>query len=525
MKILVKEKIAEAGIKKLKEAGFEVDVAPQMSREEMLKTINEYDGLIVRSATRVDEEIISKASNLKVIGRAGIGVDNIDLSAATKKGIIVANAPQSNIISVAEHTVALLLAQCRLVPRACLSMKEGKWEKSKFMGTEVYDKILGIVGLGRIGALVASRARGLGMKLLAYDPYVSEERFKQMGIEVADSLEDLLKKSDFITIHLPKVKETMGLIGKKEFSMMKDGVRIVNTARGDIIDEEALADAIKSGKVTSAGIDVYSEEPYVGGPLTNLEQVVLTPHIAASTREAQDKAGTITAEQVIAALKGEFVSNAVNVAVVAPEIVDVFKPFLPLAETLGKLFAKLIDERVGSLDVEYSGDIARGEGVELLTVAMLKGVLESVVQEPVTYVNAPILADERGIVVKESRTSEMCEYMNLITLKKDSLIVAGTLLSPGKMRIVKLFDYDVDVVPSQYMLLIHNEDKPGMIGEIGTILGNNNINIARMQFGRVKARGDAISILNVDEPISKEILKKIEATDGVSEAKSIVLQI
>lgn len=523
MKVLVKEKIADGGIKKLEEAGFEVDVASKMSREEMLKVIDKYDGLIVRSATQVDDEVISKASNLKVIGRAGIGVDNIDLSAATKKGIIVANAPQSNITSVAEHAIALLLAQCRFIPNACASMKCGKWEKSKFVGTEVNDKILGIVGLGRIGTLVAARARGLGIKVLGYDPYVSAERFKRLGIEAADKMEDLLKKSDFITVHLPKTKETMGAIGKKEFSLMKDGVRIINTARGGIIDEEALVEAIKSGKVASAGIDVFSKEPYTEGPLLNLEQVILTPHIAASTREAQDKAGIITAEQVIAALKGDFVNNAVNVATVAPEIVEVLKPYLPLAEVLGKLFAKLTDGRVNFMDIEYSGDIVSGDNVDLLTVAILKGVLESVVQEPVTYVNAPILADERGIVVKESRTSEACEYVNLITLKKDSLTIGGTLLSPGKLRIVKLFDYDVDVIPSRYMLLIHNEDKPKMIGKVGMTLGDRNINIARMQFGRVKARGEAISILNVDEPVSEEVLEEIRAIDGVSKAKFITL--
>ncbi|HDP70357.1 MAG TPA: phosphoglycerate dehydrogenase, partial [Actinobacteria bacterium] len=304
MKVLVKEKIAEAGVEKLKEAGFDVNFAPEMSRDEMLNVIDEYDGLIVRSATKVDEEIISKASNLRVIGRAGIGVDNIDVDTATKRGIIVANAPQSNIISVAEHTIALLLAQSRLIPQACSSMRSGKWEKSKFMGAEVYDKTLGIIGLGRIGALVATRARGLGMKTLAYDPYVSVEKFRQMGIEAVEKLEDLLKKADFITIHLPKTKETLGLIGKKEFSLMKDGVRIVNTARGGIVDEEALTEAIKSGKVASVGIDVYSNEPYIEGSLLGLEQVVLTPHIAASTQEAQDKAGIIVAEQVIAALNG-----------------------------------------------------------------------------------------------------------------------------------------------------------------------------------------------------------------------------
>ncbi|MDI6799913.1 MAG: phosphoglycerate dehydrogenase [Actinomycetota bacterium] len=525
MKVLVKEQIADLGIEKLKEAGFEVDLAFDMSRDDMLACLSDYDGLIVRSATQVDKEAIMKGSKLKVIGRAGIGVDNIDIMAATKRGIIVANAPQSNIISAAEHALALLMTQARMIVQATNSMKNGKWEKSKFMGIELNDKVMGVLGLGRIGTLVASRARGLGMKVVAYDPYVSSDRFKQIGIEVIDNIADFFKVCDVITVHLPKAKETLGLIGKKEFAMMKDGVRIINTSRGGIVDEQALADAIKDGKVAGAGIDVFTEEPYTKGPLLELDSVIVTPHIAASTIEAQDKAGVIVAEQVIAALKGDFVSNAVNVAAVAPETVDILKPFLPLAEVLGKFFMKLAGGQINSLDIEYSGDIATGKSLELLTIAVIKGLLESVVQEPVTYVNAPSLAAERGIEVKESRTTKTCEYVNSITLSKDDFVVSGTLLSPGKMRIMNLFGYDVDVIPSEYMLIVHNEDRPGMIGNIGTTLGKHNVNIARMQFGRMKARGDAISVLNVDEPISEKALKEIEAIPGVMKAKFVDLNI
>lgn len=525
MKVLVKEKIADLGIEKLKEAGFEVDLAFDMSREDMIASIPDYDGLIIRSATQADEEVILKGTNLKVIGRAGIGVDNIDVAAATKRGIIVANAPQSNIISVAEHAIALLLAQARMIPQATDSMRSGKWEKSKFMGTELNDKVMGIIGLGRIGTLVASRARGLGMRVVAFDPYVSTERFKQLGIEVVDNMTDFLKLCDVITIHLPKAKETVGLIGKEEFAMMKDGVRLINTSRGGIVDEDALVEAVKSGKVAGAGIDVYLKEPYTEGPLLELDEVVLTPHIAASTTEAQDKAGIIVAEQVIAALKGDFVSNAVNVAAVPPEIVDLLRPFLPLAEVLGKFFMKLAGGQISSLDIDYSGEIAAGESLNLLSIAVIKGLLETVVQEPVTYVNAPSLAAERGIEVKESRTTKPCEYVNLITLRKGDFVVSGTLLSPGKMRITKLFGYEVDVIPSDYMLIVHNEDRPGMIGNIGTALGKHNINIARMQFGRMEARGDAISVLNVDEMIDDKIVQEIGKIDGVTEAKFIDLKI
>ncbi|MDI6892091.1 MAG: phosphoglycerate dehydrogenase [Actinomycetota bacterium] len=522
MKVLVKDRIAEGGVEKLKKAGFEVDAATEMSREEMLERIGEYDGLIVRSATKIDEEIISKADNLKVIGRAGIGVDNIDMEAATKKGIIVANAPESNIVSVAEHAIALLFALCRHVPCADVSVKSGKWEKSKFEGAEVQDKVLGVIGVGKIGTLVASRARGLGMRVIGLDPYVSKERFRQLGIEEMETLADLLKRADFISLHLPKTKETVGLIGKKEFALMKDGVRIINTARGGIVDEDALVEAIKSGKVAGAGIDVFSQEPYTSGPLLDLDQVIVTPHIAATTREAQDKAGIITAEQVIAALKGEFVSNAINVPIAAPEVLDALRPFLPLVEVLGKLYVRLLDGRVGSLEVEYAGELAKYD-TALLTVAMLKGILESAVQEPVTYVNAPILARERGLEVRESKITVSREYVNLITLKGRTAKVSGTLFGPDKPRVVGIYDYDVDVVPSQYMLIIHNEDKPGMIGRIGMLMGDHNLNIARMQFGRRKARGDAISVLNMDEMVPDEVLKGIEAIDGVTKAKFIIL--
>lgn len=525
MRVLVKEKIAQSGIEQLKKAGFQVDIGVEMSREEMLKKIADYDGLIVRAATLVDAEVIDKAKNLKVVGRAGVGVDNVDVEAATKKGIIVANAPQSNITSVAEHTIALLLAQCRLIPQADVSMKQGKWEKSKFEGVEVNNKILGIIGLGRIGTLVAARARGLGMKVIGHDPYLSKEKFQQLGVEVAKSMNDLLKEADFISIHLPKNKETIGMIGKKQLSLMKDGVRIFNTSRGGIVVEDDLVEAIKSGKVAGAGIDVFEKEPCQGGPLSELPQVVVTPHIAASTLEAQDKAGEQIAEQVIAALKGDFVSNAVNVMAVPSETMEALKPFFPLAEVLGKLYSRLSEGQLGSIEVDYCGTIA-SEDTSLLTVAVLKGIFESAVQEPVTFVNASIFAKERGIEIKESRTNVSREYINLITVRdaQSELSLAGTLLGKANQpRIVQMYEYQVDLVPAKYMLIIHNEDKPGMIGKIGTMLGTNNINIGSMQFGRKKTRGDAISVLAVDEHIPDNILNELKAIDGVSKASFVEL--
>ncbi len=504
IKVLVKEKIAEAGVQALKGAGFDVDVRPDMEADELLQKIGDYDGLIVRGATKVTADVIAAGKNLKIIGRAGIGVDNIDVEAATKQGVVVANAPASNIISVAEHAIALMLSLCRYVPAADASMKAGMWEKSKFEGTEVDGKTLGVVGLGRIGTLVAGRARGLGMRVLGYDPYVSSERFAHLGVEPAESLEALLKEADVITIHLPRTKETAGLIGKKQLAICKDGVRIVNTARGAAIDEAALVEALKSGKVAGAGLDVYGEEPYKG-PLTGMDSVVLTPHIAASTQEAQDKAGTQIADQVVAGLKGDFVSNAINIPVVSPESLDALKPFMPLAEVLGKFFTHLSEGQLEGLEVEFAGQISEYD-TKLLTVGVLKGMLESVSDEPVNYVNALSLAAERGTDVRESKTATSRDYVNLLTVTstdKEGKVSAGaTLVGPkNQQRLVSIYDFDIDMVPSQYMAFFRYEDRPGMIGKVGTILGDNGINIGNMQVGRKVVGGEALMGINLDSVI------------------------
>lgn len=522
MKVLVKEKIAEAGVQALRDDGFDVTFAPEMPVDEMMEVIGEYDGLIVRSATKVSAEVIAAATNMKVIGRAGVGVDNVDVEAATKRGIIVCNAPTSNVISAAEHTIALLLAQARNIPQAVASLKECKWERSKFGGTEVYEKTLGIVGLGRIGTLVASRAQGLGMKIIGHDPYVTKERSAQLGIEMVENFDDLLKQADFITVHLPKTAETIGMFGDREFGLMKDGVRLVNTARGGIYQEEALMRALDSGKVASVGIDVYPSEPCTDSPLFAYEQVVATPHLGASTTEAQDKAGTQIAEYVGAALKGEFVSTAVNIAAVAPEVMEVLEPFLPLAEQIGKVYTHLSAGQTKALEIEFAGEVAEHE-TRLLATAVLKGIFESAVDEPVNYVNAPHLAEERGIAVKETKSSAHRDYASLIIVAgetdKGTVRVAGTVIgAKNEPRLVSLYDFDIDMAPSDHMAFFRYVDKPGMIGKVGTALGNESINIASMQVGREKAGGTALMGVNVDDPIPAGVLEQIKHEAGIEEA-------
>ncbi len=525
MKVVVAEKISDKGIEKLKEAGFEVDLAIGLPREELLKKLSDADALIVRSGTKVDKEVLDHAPKLKVIGRAGIGVDNIDVKEATKRGIIVANAPQSNIISAAEHTIALLLSLCRNIPQANASLKRCEWNRSKFQGVEINGKILGVIGLGRVGSLVVQRAQGLGMKVIAYDPYVPEERFTQLGVEKAHKLEDLLRKADFITLHLPKNPETVGLLGDREFEMMKDGVRIVNTARGGLYKEETLVKYLKSGKVAGAAIDVFEEEPCTESPLFQFENVIVTPHLGASTKEAQDKAGSMIAEQVIAGLTGGFVSTAVNIPAISSEVLEAVRPYLALAEVLGRLFSRLSEKQPSLIEVEYAGEIATLE-TKPLTIALLKGIFEPVVEEPVTYVNALLLAKDRGVEIRESKTPVSREYVNLITMRspRNSLRVAGTIFGRGAQpRIVQLYDYEVDVVPSKYMLIVHNLDKPGMIGKLGTLLGKHGINIGRMQFGRKEVGGEAVSILNLDTPLPEKVIKEIESLEGVFRAKFITI--
>jgi D-3-phosphoglycerate dehydrogenase len=526
MKVLVADKISDTGIEKLRADGFEVDVKTGLAEDALVKIIGEYDAMIVRSATKATRPIIEAGSKLKIIGRAGVGIDNVDVVAATERGIIVCNAPTSNIVSAAEQTITLLLASARNTPQANSSMKAGKWERNKFTGTEVYEKTLAIIGLGRIGTLVAERARGLGMKLIGYDPYISEEKAASLGITLHKSIDELLPLADFITVHLPKNKETIGMFGAAQFAKMRDGVRLVNTARGGIYQTEALVDALKSGKVASAGIDVFEVEPCTESPLHELDNVILTPHLGASTEEAQDRAGDQIAELVEAGLRGEMVSTAVNIAPVPPEVMEKVGPYIELSEKLGSLVTQIaggIDE----VDVLSVGLLAETD-TRILKTAVLKGMLSRATDEPVNFVNADYYAEQRGIKVTETRRPETHDYVSMVIVRATTggvpVEAAASLIGKrNEPRLVSLFGYDLDMQPARYMAFFRYPDRPGMIGKVGTALGEAGINIASMQVGRTSAGGTALMGLNVDTPLTPELLETIKAGAGMDDAWSVEL--
>jgi len=526
MKVLVAEKIAESGVELLKES-FDVEVKLGLSPEELIAEIPPYDGLIVRSATKASREVIEAGRDLKIIGRAGVGVDNVDVQAATERGIIVCNAPTSNIVSAAEHTIALMLAQARNIPQAWASMRECKWERSKFTGAEVYEKTLAIFGLGRIGMLVAERARGLGMRLIGYDPYITEERAAALGVELYSDVDEVLAQADFITVHLPKTKETIGMFGPEEFAKMKDGVRLVNTARGGIYQTEALAEALRGGKVASAAIDVYEVEPCTDSPLVFLDNVILTPHLGASTSEAQDRAGEQIAGYVAAGLRGDIVATAVNIAPVTPEVYEKVGPFIKLSEDLGKMVAQMARGGVNRLNVLSIGTLAETD-TRILRTAVLKGMLSVVSAESVNFVNADYLAEQRGMQVTESKRSETHDYVAMVVVKAETpdgpVEVGGTLTGKkNEPRLVFLYGFDLDMFPSEHMSFFLYEDRPGMIGKVGTILGQHDINIAAMQVGRKKVGGNALMGINVDTPVPEDVLGDILHEAGIEDAWSVEL--
>jgi D-3-phosphoglycerate dehydrogenase len=526
MKVLVAEKIADSGIELLKR-DFDVDVLTGLSPEELVERIGEYDALIVRSATKATREVIEAGRNLKIIGRAGVGIDNVDVAAATERGIIVCNAPTSNIVSAAEHTIALLMAQVRNIPQANASMHAGKWERSKFTGTEVFEKTLGVVGLGRIGTLVAERAKGLGMKVIAYDPYITEERAAQLGIGYASSLDELLPQADFITVHLPKTKETIGMFGPAEFAKMKDGVRLVNTARGGIYQEAALIEALQSGKVASAGIDVYEVEPCTESPLFAFDQVIVTPHLGASTEEAQDRAGEQIAEYVAAGLKGEMVPTAVNIAPVPPEVMEAVGPYIPVGEALGSALAQIARGPVSEVEVHFIGNLAELD-TRILKTAVLKGMLTVVAEDTINFVNANHYAELRGITVTEHKKPESFDYLGLMAVVAkvgaEEVTLAATLVGKkNEPRLVRFNEFEIDMAPSKYMAFLEYGDVPGVVGKVGTALGQAKINIASMQVGRTEAGGTALMGVNVDSPISDELLARIAADVGATAAWSVEL--
>ncbi len=520
--VLVAEKIADSGLALLREGGHEVRVELSLSPEDLLLALPGVNAIIIRSATQVTAEVIAAGSALQVVGRAGIGLDNVDVAAATKKGVMVVNAPQSNILSAAEHALGLLIAQARNIPQAHAALVAGSWERSKWEGVELYGKTLGVVGLGHVGALVAQRALAFGMKLVAYDPYITGERARRMGVELLASLEDLMARSDFVTIHLPKTKETMGLIGRDLLFKAKTGVRIVNAARGGIIDEEALAEAIEAGHVGGAGLDVYASEPCTDSPLFGLPGVVATPHLGASTTEAQDKAGITIAEQVNLALAGELVPFAVNLA--AGELPEAAKPFLPMAETMGRIMASLHEGVPGSLKIAYQGALA-GEGggrPSVLKLSALKGLFAAGTEEPVSYVNAPRLAEEKGLVIEEISSTSSKDYVSLLTLRSPGHSIAGTLAGArSEPRIVMLDDHSVEIPPAPNMLVVTNDDRPGMIGVVGTVLGDGGISISSMAVGPSTAGPTALMVLSTETPVENAVLAALRASEGILEVHRV----
>lgn len=526
MKVLVSDNISQKGIEILKKAGLEVDVKTGLKSEELKEIIGEYDALIIRSATKVTADIIDAAHRLKVIGRAGTGVDNVDRVAATKKGIVVMNTPGGNTITTAEHTIALLFSLARKIPQAVASMKEGKWEKKKFMGIELYNKTLGIIGLGRIGSEVAKRMQCMGMNVLAHDPFLSDERAEELGIIKTD-LERIFKESDFITIHTPLTSETKYLINKNTIAKMKKGVYIINCARGGIVNEKDLYEAIQSGRVAGAALDVYeTEPPEQDNPLIKDERIICTPHLGASTLEAQENVAVAIAEQVIDFLIYGTIRNAVNFPSIPYDQVPFIRPYLVLLERMGSFASQIFNKSIKQVQIEYLGEIYN-LNTQALTAAALKGVLDPVLGEPVNYVNAPFIAKERGIQVKEIKGKDAGDYQSLvriILISKDAeLSISGTLLSRKDPRIVQIDDISLEVIPEGNMVFMKNWDRPGVIGNIGTLMGQNNINIGHMHFGRKEPGGMAFSIISVDSSLTDEIIEKIKKLPNVLEVKPVYI--
>ena len=522
MKILVADGVSEKGVEILSKE-FECEIRAKLPAEELLATIHEYDGLVVRSASKVTKEVIEAATNLKVIGRAGVGVDNIDIEAATAKGIIVLNAPEGNTIAATEHTVAMMLSMARNIPQAHSSVQNGEWKRNQFVGVEMRGKTLGVIGLGRIGSGVAKRAIAFDMKVIGYDPYVNEERAKTMGIEVV-SLEEIYANADFISVHMPLTAQTKDLINSETISKMKDGVYLVNCARGGIINEADLAEAVKAGKVAGAAIDVFPKEPIEpNSPLLGVDKIVLTPHLGASTVEAQIGVSVDVAYGIVAALKGEPVTTAVNMAPVAPHVLKFIKPYFGLADRMGKTAVSLAEGPITKIEVEYNGEITQYE-TKMISTAVLKGILNPILQESVNFVNAPGLAKDRNIQVKEVKNEASESFANLITVRtttaKGETVIQGTLFGEEE-RIVAINGHRVDVDPHSKILICPHINRPGVIGKVGSIMGAAGINISGMQVGRTDISGTNIMVLTIDNEIPSEVLNEVTAIDGIFGAKLV----
>jgi D-3-phosphoglycerate dehydrogenase len=542
-RVLVKEKIGDSGVNLLREH-FEVDLGIDWPEDQLAERIGGYEGIVIRSATKMTAELIARADRLRVIGRAGVGVDNVDVEAATKRGIVVANAPESNVVTAAEHTMALLLALARNIPQAHMSLTGGKWERSKFSGVELYEKTLGILGFGRIGQLVAHRARGFGMRVLAFDPLVSAERYRELGVEKAQSAEDLYAQADFVTVHLPKTPETEGFLNAAAFAAMRDGVRVLNVARGGLVDEEALKDALDSGRVAAAALDVFPSEPITEHPLFSYPNVIVTPHLGASTAEATDRAGYQSAEQVVAALTGGVVATAVNIPAIAAEDMEILGPFLPLATQLGRLAMELAEgSSVERIEAAFLGRIADFD-TRLLGLAVIVGALQGRTEEPVNLVNAPTMAQQRGIVFEERAISEAQDFHELIRVTvvagDQRVAVAGTGIGPNRVpHLVEVQNRRLTIELEPYVVVFRYEDLPGMVGRVGTVFGAHGINISSAavghtnnlqvgapvgQEGSESARGLAAMVVTTDAPVPDEVVQEIVASDGFFNGWSIDLR-
>ncbi|MGI8632707.1 MAG: phosphoglycerate dehydrogenase [Solirubrobacterales bacterium] len=522
-KVLVKEKIADSGVSLLQEH-FDVELGLEMDDAELTERIGEFDAILIRSATQVTAELIERADRLKVVGRAGTGVDNVDVEAATKRGIVVANAPESNSVAAAEHSLALMLALCRNIPQAHASLSAGKWERSKFGGAELYGKTLGVLGFGRIGQLVARRAQSFDMEVVAFDKFVTTERFRELGVEGAETSEDLYARADFLSVHLPKTPETVNWLDDDAFAAMKPGVRIVNCARGELVDLEALERALDAGTVAGAALDVFPAEPMTEHPLFTRDDVIVTPHLGASTAEAQDRAGVVTAEQVSAALTGGVVTNTVNIPAVRPEVMEALAPFVPLCQKLGALAQGMTDGSVDRVEVEFRGRLADSD-TRILGIAVLAGMLTGHTEEQVNLVNASALAEERGIELTETREPVSGDYAELVTVRLaaggEQVEVQGTGVGPRDVpHLVGVWGQAFMLPLADHLAVFRYEDRPGMMGRVGTIFGEQGVNIGSAAVGAAADEQQAVLIVTTDRSVPRSLVEKIVSIDGFSQGRS-----
>ncbi len=512
LKVLVSDNLGEVGIEMFrKEEGIEVDVKTGLSPEELKNIIGNYHALAIRSATKVTEDLLEAATQLKVVGRAGIGLDNVDIPAATKRGIVVMNTPTGNVVTTAEHAISMMLSLTRNIPQGTATLKAGKWEKKKLQGKEIFNKVLGVIGFGKIGSIVADRGRGLKMQVIVYDPYVTPDRIQKAGFESV-SLEELYRRSDYITVHVPKLKDTMGFLNKSAFEQMKTGVMLINCARGGIVNEADLYDAIKSGKIAGAALDVFEKEPPGNSPLFELNNVIGTPHLGASTAEAQENVAVAIAQQIIDYLKNDTIVNAVNVPSVTGELLAKLKPYLSLADRMGCLQAQLSKGPLKEVSIEYTGDFQELD-MSPVSTEVIKGLLTPMIKDAVNSVNAPIIAKERGIKFTETASSGSQDYLNMITVRAITTemtnTVSGTIFGKNEPRVVKINNFRLEMIPQGHSAIIHNLDQPGAIGSIGSTLGKNGINIAQMQVGQDQDGEHNVIFIRTDTSIPEPVIQEL----------------